>query len=396
MVSTSEGAVTEVGETLEQRFAAAFQSLIAEARTPLAQLVELLGSKADLDDLVTGSRMPSLYEATALGAFFKVAPSALLQAKSPSVGVSFRLGELEGIRDVSGAVAHATKLLAVDRLTRDWGHEEPVTPLPKFAPSKAWNYREAGEKTASRLRAFLDIDDLEPVGDLTALVESLGYPVEYRALPKDVHGISVPEEWDGTTAWVVLINCEDNWARQRFTLAHELSHILQRDSGQIVIDRATLDNDRRAERIADSFARNFLLPEEAIQEAYSKSGEVSGFEQMALLVTNLMLTYGVSRDATMYALKETIEGVTNNRAFAICREAKIADLMHISGNDQNWVEVKANQGNPFPSDRLTQQALNSYAAGLVPLRAVADVLTDGDESAAEEQLRSAGWDLVST
>ncbi|WP_328499751.1 ImmA/IrrE family metallo-endopeptidase [Streptomyces sp. NBC_00457] len=386
----------KVGETLEQRFAATFQSLISEAKAPLAQLIELLGSKADLDDLVTGSRLPSLYEATALGAFFKVPPSTLLQAKSPSMGVSFRLGQLEGIRDVSSDVAHAAKLLSVDRLTRDWGHEEPVIPLPKFAPSKSWSYREAGEKTASRLRAFLDIDDLEPVEDLTALVESLGYPVEYRPLPTDVHGISVPEDWDGFSAWVVLINCEDNWARQRFTLAHELSHILQRDSGHIVIDRAVLDDDRRAERIADSFARNFLLPEEAVQCAYSRSGKVSQFEQMASLVTNLMLTYGVSRDASMYALQETIKDISISPAFVACREARVSDLMRISGNEKNWFEVKGNQGNPFPSDRLTQQALNAYAAGLIPLRAVADVIADGDQAAAMDQLRSAGWDLVGT
>ncbi|MFH9960341.1 ImmA/IrrE family metallo-endopeptidase [Streptomyces mirabilis] len=388
--------MTEVSETLEQRFASTFQSLIAEVNAPLAQLVELLGSKADFDDLVTGSRLPSLYEATALGAFFKVAPSTLLQEKSPSMGVSFRLGQLEGIRDVSAAVAHAAKLLAVDRLTRDWGHEEPVIPLPKFAPSKSWNYRQAGEKTASRLRAFLDIDDLDPIEDLTGLVESLGYPVEYRLLPKDVHGISVPEDWDGVPAWVVLINCEDNWARQRFTLAHELSHILQRDSGQIVIDRANLDDDRRAERIADSFARNLLLPEEAVQYAYSRSGRISRMEQMASLVTNLMLTYGVSRDAAMYALQETVEDISNSAVFAACKEAKVSDLMYISGNERNWFEVKDNQGSPVPSDRLTQQALNAYAAGVVPLRAVADVITDGDKSAAEDQLRSAGWDMAST
>ncbi|SHH95755.1 ImmA/IrrE family metallo-endopeptidase [Streptomyces sp. 3214.6] len=383
----------EMGETPEERFSATFQSLITEGQTPAAQLIELLGSRDSFRELIAGSRMPSLYEATVLGAFFRVAPSALLQSMSPSMGVSFRLGTLEGISDVSESVAHATKLLAVDRLTRDWGHEEPTVSLSNFSPSKVWHDREAGEKTASRLRAFLDIDDLDPVEDLTGLVESLGYPVEYRALPRDVHGISVPEQWGAHTAWVILINCEDNWARQRFTLAHELSHILQRDTGQVVVDRATVE-DRRPERIADSFARNFLLPEDALHHAYESHGVIDRFERMAALVTNLMLTYGVSRDATMYALNETLGEFANPEIIQACGMARIADLMLVSGNVEQWLEVKQNEGNCFPSERLTQQALNSFAAGLISLQAVADVIADGDQANAAEQLHAAGWDLV--
>lgn len=382
-----------MGETPEQRFAATFQSLIGEGRTSRAQLIDLLGSASVLDALITGSRLPSLYEATLLGAFYKVAPSALLQAKSPSAGVSFRLGVLEGIWDVSESVAHATKLLAVDRLTRDWGYEEAVVSLANFSPSKTWHAREAGEKTASRLRAFLDIDDLEPVEDLTGLVESLGYPVEYRPLPRDVHGISVPEDWDGYQAWVILINCEDNWARQRFTLAHELSHILQRDAGQVVVDRAVVE-DKQPEWIADSFARHFLLPEDALYHACSKQGKIESFEQMASFVANIMLTYGVSRDATLYALQETHLAFADPHILKACREAKVADLMHVSGNAQQWFELTGNQGHTFPSERLTQQVLNTYAAGLVPFSAVADVIADGDEAAAAEQLHAAGWELA--
>ncbi|MFF8402165.1 ImmA/IrrE family metallo-endopeptidase [Streptomyces sp. NPDC015684] len=391
--SAQEGAVMEMGETPGERFSATFQSLITEGQTPPARLIELLGSRDAFHELMAGKRLPSLYEATALGAFFKVAPSVLLQSKSPSMGVSFRLGALEGISDVSESVAHAAKLLAVDRLTRDWGHGEPTVSLSKFSPSKVWHDREAGEKTASRLRAFLDIDDLDPIGDLTGLVESLGYPVEYRELPRDVHGISVPEEWGDSTAWVILINCGDNWARQRFTLAHELSHILQRDAGQVVVDRATLE-DRRPERIADSFARNFLLPEDAVHHAYRMHGIIESYEQMASFVTDLMLTFGVSRDATMYALHETLGEFANPEIIEACGKARIADLMLVSGNVEQWVEVKQNEGHCFPSERLTQQSLNSFAAGLVPLQAVADVIADGDQEYAAEQLRAAGWDLV--
>lgn len=377
-----------------QRFSATFQTLIAESGAPEDVFVELLGSQEAYQDLLSGARVPTLYEATLLGAFLKIDPSALMQKKEPSMGVSLRLGTVDGIHDVTGTVEHATRLLAVDRLTREWGFEEPVTELPSFAPSKNWHDRQAGKITATRLRAYLNIDYLEPVVDLTGLVERLGYPVEYRALPPDVHGISIPELWGDRAAWVIIINCHDGWARQRFTLAHELSHVLQNDAGQVIVDRATLA-DHRPERIADSFARHFLLPEEALESAIHSHGKVKSREQMAHLVADIMLSYGISRDATLIALRDFVKPALDADLLDFCAKAPVADIMRISAKSQAWAEANETLGCSFPSERLTKQALDAYSDGVVSLGSVADVIAGGDKELAAEQLRDAGWeDLV--
>ncbi|WP_033227524.1 ImmA/IrrE family metallo-endopeptidase, partial [Streptomyces sp. NRRL F-6674] len=114
--------------------------------------------------------------------------------------------------------------------------------------------------TAVRLRAQRALDPLAPIEDLTGFVESLGCLVEYRPLPKNVHGISVPEIHENRQTWAILINSDDYWALQRFTLAHELSHVLYQDSGQIIIERAQNSN-AIPEIIADSFSRHFLFPD---------------------------------------------------------------------------------------------------------------------------------------
>ncbi|MFJ3270343.1 ImmA/IrrE family metallo-endopeptidase [Streptomyces sp. NPDC086776] len=382
-------------DTREQRFRRTLQSLIAKDSVPLKTLEELLGSSESFNDLTSGSRLPSLYEATILSAFFKISPGLLLQTEEPTMGVSLRLGALDGIHDVSAAVAHATQLLTIDRLTREWGFTEPITDVSNFAASKIWHDRHAGEKTAARLRAYLGLDETDPVTDLTGFVESLGYPVEYRNLPDNVHGISIPENWGDDASWVILINCNDGWARQRFTLSHELSHVLQQDTGQVIVDRATTE-DRRPERIADSFARHFLLPEDAILSAIEDHEGIDSREGMAHLVAKLVLTYGISRDATIIALLDVIAEIDRNPHFEFCKNSSVSEIMRISGNLGQWEELNSSRGFHFPSERLTQQTLNAYNDELISLQSVADVIADGDISSAVQQLSSAGWQISSS
>lgn len=383
-----------VTDTREQRFRCTLQSLIAKDGVALEQLRELLGSNESFNDLTSGSRLPSLYEATIMSAFFKISPGLLMQTEEPTMGVSLRLGNLDGIHDVSEVVAHATQLLNVDRLTREWGFAEPITDVSNFVAAKDWHDRHAGERTAARLRAYLDLDDIDPVADLTGFVESLGYPVEYRHLPDGVHGISIPETWGDSASWVILINCNDGWARQRFTLSHELSHVLQQDTGHVIVDRATME-DRRPERIADSFARHFLLPEEAIHHAVQRAGRLDSEVDMAKLAGDLMLTYGISRDAMVIALCDAVDGIRENPYFYFCENSRVSEIMRISGNLEEWQELNSAQGVYFPSERLTQQTLDAYGDELISLRSVADVIADGDVTMAASQLRNAGWNIPS-
>ncbi|MEV5153617.1 ImmA/IrrE family metallo-endopeptidase [Streptomyces werraensis] len=234
--------------------------------------------------------------------------------------------------------------------------------------------------------------ETEPVEDLTGLVESLGVPVEYRNLPAKVHGISVPEKWEDRVSWVVIINSGDVWSRQRFTLAHELCHVLQNDPGQVIVDRAQMQ-EARPERIANSFARHFLLPEDALQDKLHRCGKISTKEQAAALVSDVILTHGVSRDATMIALGEVAEGEINTSIIEFCRTAAVGELMRMSGNSAAWDELNATRWESFPSERLSQQVLDAYAEQLVSLQTVADVISDGSVEDARLQLREAGWNV---
>ncbi|MFJ6247744.1 MULTISPECIES: ImmA/IrrE family metallo-endopeptidase [unclassified Streptomyces] len=378
--------------TREERFKHTLNTLVTREGVTQETLLDLLGSKEAYASLISGQRLPSTYEATLLSAFFRVAPGLLIHDDEPSMGVSLRLGTVEGIHDVSDVVSHATKLLATDRLTREWGCAQPVIDVASFVPSKVWRDRDAGERTAARLRAYLNFGETEPIEDLTGLVESLGVPVEYRRLPDQVHGISIPEKWGDQVSWVVVINSNDVWSRQRFTLAHELCHVLQNDPGQVIVDRARMQ-DLRPERVANSFARHFLLPEDAILDRLDQGGSISTPAQAAALVADLVLTYGVSRDATMIALQQVAEGDVEKSLIEFCQESTVGELMRISGNSSAWEELNSTLGEKFPSERLSEQVLDAYAGELVSLQAVADVISDGSITDARKQLSAAGWNI---
>lgn len=378
--------------TREQRFKHTLNALVTREGVAEETLLDLLGSAKSYTELISGSRLPSTYEATLLSAYFRVSPGLLMQTQEPTMGVSLRLGSLEGIHDVSEPVSRATRLLAIDRLTREWGCSQPVRDVASFAPSQIWNDRYAGEKTAARLRGYLRIDEVHPIVDLNELIESLGYPVEYRPLPDQVHGISIPEQWGDKASWVIMINSRDIWSRQRFTLAHELCHVLQNDTGQVIVDRATAQ-DQRPERIANSFARHLLLPEEALMTKIEEHGTISTDEQAAKLLADVILTYGVSREATLIAVSEFAEEELEERLADFCRRVSVTETMRISGNSDAWDELNAARNLTFPSERLVQQVLDAYSEKLVSLQTVAEVIADGNLESAVSQLREAGWDV---
>ncbi|MFF5044692.1 ImmA/IrrE family metallo-endopeptidase [Streptomyces nigra] len=377
--------------------ARALSSLLSRNDVTPSMLTELFGSPEIGDELLQGKRLPSRREASLLGMLLGVDPTVLRGAKKPPLGVSLRLGTAEVEHDVVEPVEHAMKLLAADRLAEHWGFTAPAEDLSRFPVSRRlYKPKEDGRTTAVRLRARLDLDPLEPIEDLTAFAESLGCFVEYRPLPKNVHGISVPEIRSNRKIWAILINSNDYWALQRFTLAHELSHVLYQDSGQFIIDRAQ-NSHAIPEIIADSFSRHFLFPDEALEEVLEQHGPSKGLTDVNKIVVDIMLSYGISRQATLKALRESTYPLTPSDALLDqCADLTVASMMVSVGAGAAWSQMAEAEGRRYASPRLTEQVLDAFASGVVSLPTVADVIANGDEAEAARQLRAAGWDLATT
>jgi hypothetical protein len=85
-----------------------------------------------------------------------------------------------------------------------------------------------------------------------------GKPIEVRYIPlKAFHG----SVWRLKDVWLIQLNSNDCSARQRFTLYHEIFHILAHSRCNPVFKK--LDNDRKgrlSEMLADRFSTAILLP----------------------------------------------------------------------------------------------------------------------------------------
>jgi Zn-dependent peptidase ImmA (M78 family) len=81
---------------------------------------------------------------------------------------------------------------------------------------------------------------------------------------------------------LILVNSRISWSRQRFTLAHELAHVLARDgerSDGVWVDRDVMDTtaNRVAEVRANSFAAAFLMPEDRVRAAFADGVDETAF-----------------------------------------------------------------------------------------------------------------------
>lgn len=156
------------------------------------------------------------------------------------------------------------------------------------------------EKLAARL---IRKNGLKPPFDLLALV-SLHADVEETAFPIAGDGISIG--LGGSNAPIILINSEQVKTRKKFTLAHELGHvIIPWHTGTIFSD----DSDelqgefeyREMEAEANRFAAELLMPTEWVVDECRRSGNVE------LFFKKIINDSGVSRDAALIKIFNVIE-----------------------------------------------------------------------------------------
>lgn len=140
---------------------------------------------------------------------------------------------------------------------------ELESPLPRLRQASG-----GPEQAASELRRLWRIP-LGPLPDLTAYVEASGVPVIVLDLGhRKLRALTVPLIGHG---WVVLLNSKLSGAENRFSLAHELGHIvLDHHRSADFLDHewpsdmgATATRDIEGE--ADRFAGELLMPESVIR-----------------------------------------------------------------------------------------------------------------------------------
>jgi Zn-dependent peptidase ImmA (M78 family) len=352
----------------------------SEVRRALA-LPEHIG----VEDVLQGQYPLSPTDLVAMADLLDV-PVTVLSGQVPidrHLGVSLRLGSVEAA-DVPGeALEYADTLLRYKGLLDSW-LGVLRSPLAGIGMSTDAFHVRAGQKSAQRVRDGLRLG-ADPIPDLVDLAERLGFPVAFRALPEDMHGLNVQDQREGIVTRLIIVSTRGPWTLQRYTLAHELCHALYDDAGQVIVD-VVEEPVRLPEVRAESFARHLLLPADALARDVAQARQEGA--ALEVLTARLMVRWGMSKLAVLRALEnDQLAGPDDTAAI---RGRPVDQLMAAANLTGRWQALSAGQSEPCGSPWLVSRALEAYHRGWVGAHVVADLLGQ-DLETTERQLLEQGW-----
>lgn len=200
----------------------------------------------------TGKLVPSSKVLLALSKALNVKTEYFLRTQRPALQ-ELRFRKHPGLKDNVRKQIEARALEQVERF-QEIAERFPNQPFDKFEipiklPKQISDYAEL-EKVAEDLRNAWNLGR-EPIPDLTDVLERNGIRVFQCAIGEASDSFSgLAARVDGIP--VVVIAMEHPGDRQRFTLAHELGHL--------ILDGVKLSGNLNIEKASDRFAGCFLVP----------------------------------------------------------------------------------------------------------------------------------------
>lgn len=335
------------------------------ATTGLSQ--HAFGEQVGLDDSklsksLAGARRFSSLDLARIADLCSVTVDWLITGAEPPLAVAAR--QTGG--SASSALAEARRLATMRSDLASLGYPQPWQPPAWRSTSGSWAQHGAW------------------LADM-ALKRTGGLPADLVTAVESVFGIDVVvtdlgDEFDGLTTTsddvaLVLLATSRVPARQRFTLAHELGHLLAGDDQGIHLDKDVFDPALRrdpSEIVANAFAAAFLMPEPRLREAVGSRGlDELGFADLAsdLAVSPSTLAFRL-RDLRL------IDGGTCERFRAITAQRAAS----LSGRTAEFAARVTAAGQVRPPGLLTRDAFAAYDSGLTTLRPYANLIgADVDE-----------------
>lgn len=211
-----------------------------------------------------------------------------------------------------------------------------------------------GRLLAQTVRTRWEIPDA-PLSDLAELIEDFtGADVAVRDLPADVSGLAVTEQTAGVA--IILANTQVSPEHQRFTLAHELGHLL---TGDTRVDTTRTSSVSQAERRANSFAGHLLMPEGGVRRWLAAAGDPPVAAERT--VADLARVFGASSDVTLIQL-QTLGLITASQRRAL-GGVSTRTLALRYGWLPAWEAGASAATRTRPPRRLWQRALLAYQSG---------------------------------
>ncbi len=259
------------------------------------------------------------------------------------------------------ALAEAGRIVELRESAARLGYHQPWAPVP--SRSEARRAVSTGVALAGEALARLSAMDLDPVVlDLAIVVEkAFGVDVAITSLGDGFDGLAVAT--DGVK--LILAALTPVAFRLRFTIAHELGHLLAGDDQGVHLDQDVYARGDNSERRANAFAAVFLMPEPILRARVVRGFDQAGF---AALAVSLM----VSPSALAFRLREL--RLIDSGAAAAWQGMSAAQAARLAGAAEAMAAATAYSTEPRRPGLLARDLFAAYLDERTTLRPYANLL----------------------
>jgi Zn-dependent peptidase ImmA (M78 family)/transcriptional regulator with XRE-family HTH domain len=329
------------------------------SRGDFARLIGLDDSK--LSKSLSGTRRFSSLDLARIAEECEVSVDWLVTGEEPALAVAARTTGGQ-----AGTALRAAKLYTAMRADlASLGYPQPWRTVT--AEITAGTYAEQGGRLAdAALTRVQEAGRLVTQPDLPSLVESV--------FGADVAVIGLDDGFDGLAASsagarLVVLATSRVPARQRYTLAHELGHLLAGDDQDVHLDHDIYDKAQArhpSEMRANSFASAFLMPASMLRPAVGQDGLTE--TRFATLACDLR----VSPSALAFRLSHLrlADAGTCDRYKRITASRAAS----IAGRGDEFAQAVTEANRLRPPGLLARDAYAAYEAGAATLRPYANLL----------------------
>jgi Zn-dependent peptidase ImmA (M78 family)/transcriptional regulator with XRE-family HTH domain len=235
-----------------------------------------------LSKSLSGSRRFSSLDLARIADLSQVTVDWLITGDEPPLALAARTAG----GSASIAIREAKRLSAMRSDVAMLGFPQPWRPLDGFDDSGGWvdqgwvdqgwvdqGWVDQGDRLAeAALARVRQIDGVAQRADLADVVEAVfGADVAILDLGNDFDGLATSSD----DVKLIVLATSQMPARQRFTLAHELGHLLAGDDQGVHLDQdifAHAQAQSPSEARANSFAASFLMPADTLRGAMGSTG----------------------------------------------------------------------------------------------------------------------------
>jgi len=253
-----------------------------------------------------GERRVQANELIQLAAFYRRSLNDLLRPGKPIEPFAVQL-RATITNDEEIAEAIEAPMWAFQQLCEDYFELERLCGAPMAMnyplerPSAGTRAEAAGDDMAVRERLRLGLGD-GPIPNLRLLLEQdVGLRIFYLDFPSSVAAMF---SYDPSLGGCIAVNAKHPYERRRQSLAHEYAHFLssRRRAEVTILQRYRRYPDH--ERLANSFARTFLMPADGVTRRVNEVKAAKEGRFTYADICNLAYYYGVSIEALTRRLED--------------------------------------------------------------------------------------------